>query len=265
MIVGGVVVFTVPCKQNKELKKVVDAIQKNKELNTLLRCANVTAIDRMKYSDHGPVHVKIVANIALEMLRMLVKAGVTPSVVKNYDLTVEDAEVIVVLASLLHDIGMSIHRRNHELFSVIVSQKLLDDLLKSYPIEKRAIIKSEVLHAVYSHEEGIKPLTVEAGIVTIADALDMSEGRARIPFDAGKVDIHSVSALAIREVYLEKGKDKPIQIRIEMNNSAGIFQIDNLLKARIEESGLKEYVTVIAEVKGKEKRIIKKFELYGGE
>jgi len=251
-------VFSVPCKQNKKLKKVLNAVRRNKELNTLLKCANVTAIDRLRYSDHGPVHVKIVANVALEMLRMLVKSNVKPSVVRDYGLDVYDAEVVVVLGSLLHDIGMSIHRVNHEFLSVVVSQELLDDILKSYPKDKRAIIKSEVLHAVFSHEEGIRPLTVEGGIVTIADALDMSEGRARIPFDAGKVDIHSVSALAIKGVHLEKGKDKPIQIRIEMSNSAGIFQIDNLLKPRVEESGLKDYITVMAEIKGKEKSIIKK-------
>ncbi|MCD4740839.1 HD domain-containing protein [archaeon] len=253
--------FTVPCKQNEKLKNVVKAVQKNKQLNTLLRCANITAIDRMGYSDHGPVHVKIVANMALEMLRTLVKSGVTPSIVKDHKLDNDDAEVVVVLGALLHDIGMVVHRKNHDMNSAMITFNIIDELLPGYDEEKRTIIKVEVVHCVFCHEDEIQPLTVEAGIVTIADALDMSEGRARIPFDAGVVDIHSVSALAIKNVNIEKGKKKPVHIRIEMSNSAGIFQIDNLLKPRVLTSGLREYIDVSAEVSGQEKSIIQKIKL----
>lgn len=253
--------FTVPCQKNEKLEKVVKAVQTDVELNTLLQCANVTAINRLQYSDHGPVHVKIVANVALELLRRLVKEGLTPNVVKDHGLDGQDAEVIVVLGSLLHDIGMVVHRVDHDKNSAMIAFNVLDNVLGSYDKKTATIIKAEVLHCVFSHEEEIRPLTVEAGIVTIADALDMSEGRARIPFDAGKVDIHSVSALAISQVNIEKGKKKPVHIRVEMTNSAGIFQIDNLLKPRIDFSGLKDYIDVIAEVTGKEKNIVQKIEL----
>ena len=47
-----------------------------------------------------------------------------------------------------------------------------------------------------------------------------------------------------------------------MSNSAGIFQIDELLKARIVGSGLEKYVHVEAEIVGeKERKIIEKFEI----
>ena len=37
------------------------------------------AIERMGYTDHGPTHVKIVANLALKLLRILVeKKLITP-------------------------------------------------------------------------------------------------------------------------------------------------------------------------------------------
>jgi metal-dependent HD superfamily phosphatase/phosphodiesterase len=114
-----------------------------------------------------------------------------------------------------------------------------------------------------SHEDPRKPLTVEAGIVRVADALDMEKGRARIPFQAGKVDIHSVSALSIEKVDIREGDKKPVTIEITMSNSAGIFQIDELLKPRIENSGLRDYIHVIAEIaEEKETKILEKFEIF---
>jgi metal-dependent HD superfamily phosphatase/phosphodiesterase len=104
------------------------------------------------------------------------------------------------------------------------------------------------------------PLTIEAGTVCIADALDMKEGRARIPFTIGKVDIHAVSAMAIDDVEISSG-EKPIEIKIKMSNSAGIFQIDNLLKPKLKSSGLTEYVKISAEISGEEKKILESFEL----
>ena len=84
-------VFSVPFRDNIKLKRVVDAVREDKELQTLWKCANVMAIDRMGYTDHGPTHIKIVANSALQILRILVKRGVTPSIVKDYKMKVEDA------------------------------------------------------------------------------------------------------------------------------------------------------------------------------
>ena len=256
-------VFSVPFRDNEKLKKIVEAVKEDVELQTLWRCANVMAIDRMGYTDHGPTHVKIVANSALQLLRILVKRGITPSIVKNYSMKNEDAEVVVVLGSIFHDLGMTVIRRRHELFGAMLAWKFLNKLLRPiYSEEERTIIESEVLHAIVSHERPNKPLTIEAGIVGVADALDMEEGRARIPFEAGKVDIHAVSALSIQHVEIQEGREKPVTIKITMSNSAGVFQIDGLLKPRIENSGLQDYIHVIAEITGeKEKKIIEKFEI----
>jgi hypothetical protein len=254
--------FNIPLHGNLRLRHVVGEVVKDEKLNTLWKCSNVMAIDRMGYSDHGPTHAKIVANLALKLLRILVKNGISPSIVKNYGLTNEDAEVVVVLGSLLHDLGMVVTRDRHEVYGALLAKDLLDEYLQSiYSQEERTVISSEVLHAIVCHEDPNKPLTVEAGIVRIADALDMEKGRARIPFQAGKVDIHSVSALSIEEVTIQEGGKKPVTVRITMSNSAGVFQIDELLKPRIENSGLQEYFNVVAEVLGeKETKIIEKFE-----
>jgi metal-dependent HD superfamily phosphatase/phosphodiesterase len=170
---------------------------------------------------------------------------------------------VVVLGSIFHDLGMVVIRQDHEKYSVLLALEFIERCLVSiYSEEERAIISSEVMHAIVAHEEPNNPLTVEAGIVSIADALDMEAGRARIPFEAGKIDIHAVSALSIAKVEIIEGGKKPITIKITMSNSAGVFQIDELLKPRIENSGLQEYFHVIAEITGEEERkIIDKFEI----
>ncbi len=265
-------VFNIPYRSNPKLKAVMEKVKDDKKLKTYWKCANVMAIERMGYTDHGPTHVKIVANLSLKLLRILVeKKLITPSIVENYSLTNDDAEVVVVLGSIFHDLGMIVQRREHEKYSAFLALEFFDKFLTpTYSEEEKAIITSEVLHAIVTHEEPpsneptCKILTKEAGIVGIADALDMEAGRARIPFQSGKVDIHAVSALSIEKVDIEvaEGGGKPINIKIKMSNSAGVFQIDELLKPRIVNSGLEQFFHVIAEITGeKEARIIEKFEI----
>jgi metal-dependent HD superfamily phosphatase/phosphodiesterase len=256
-------VFNIPFRNNAKLKHVIDEVKKDVRLQTFWKCANVMAIDRMGYTDHGPTHVKIVANSALKILRILTKRNVVPSIVKQYGMKDEDAEVVVVLGSIFHDLGMTVTRDRHEVFGATLAPSFVEKFLQSiYSVEERTIICSEVLHIIVCHEDPNKPLTVEAGIVRVADALDMEKGRARIPFQSGKVDIHSVSALSIEKVDIQEGKEKPVTIMIMMSNSAGVFQIDELLKPRIENSGLQNYIHVVAEITSeKERKIIEKFEI----
>jgi metal-dependent HD superfamily phosphatase/phosphodiesterase len=256
-------VFNIPCRGNAKLEHIVEKVKNDLKLQTFWKCSNVMAIDRLGYTDHGPTHVKIVANSALKLLRILVGKKILPSIVEHYGMSNEDAEVVVVLASIFHDLGMIITRNGHEQYSAMLALDFVEKYLQPiYSEEERVIICSEVLHAIVSHEPLNKPLTIEAGIVRVADALDMEQGRARIPFEAGKVDIHAVSALSIKKVEIEESEKKPIAIKITMSNSAGIFQIDELLKNRIENSGLQKYIHVAAEITGKkEKRIIRKFEI----
>jgi metal-dependent HD superfamily phosphatase/phosphodiesterase len=256
-------VFNIPFRNNAKLRRVMDEVKADVKLHSYWKCSNVMAIDRMGYTDHGPTHVKIVANLALKLLRILVDKQVTPSIVKNYGMSNEDAEVVVVLGSIFHDLGMVVTRTDHEKYSVLLALGFIERCLKPvYSEEERAVMCSEVLHAIVAHEQPNKPLTVEAGIVTIADALDMEAGRARIPFKAGKIDIHAVSALSIEKIEIIENGKKPVTIKITMSNSAGVFQIDELLKPRIESSGLQEYLHVVAEITGeKESKIIDKFEI----
>lgn len=259
---GDDMVLNIPFENNEKLKQIVDVIKRSDEIQQYWDCSNVIAVNRMRINDHGKVHAAIVSNIALRLLRLLVDSGLTPGIVKDHGMTNKDAEVVVVLAGLLHDIGHGIHRSHHADFSIVLASDILDKLLKDFYKEKeRIIVKTEVLHAIICHHVDYKPLTLEASCVRLADALDAKEGRARIPFEMGKVSIHSVSAMAIKDIKINKGKDVPVSIEIIMRNSAGIFQVDELIKAKLKDSGLEPYIEIIARIEGEEENIVREFRL----
>lgn len=253
--------INIPTKHNKKLEQIVERINADAELHQMWKCANINAVDRSGINDHGEVHIRIVANIALKMLRLLIEGGIRPSVVENYGLTNDDAEVVVVLGECLHDVGIAIHRENHEQLSLVFAAPKLKELLDGvYGVEERVIITSEVLHTIVAHHWDAPCLTIEAGVVKVADALDMTQGRSRIPFEAGKVNIHSVSAAAIDSLTLKKGEVKPISIEINMSNSAGIYQIDELLKRKLRNSSIADYVEIEAKIEAEvEKRLVKMY------
>jgi len=247
--------INLPARRNRKLARLMDAVNRDRSLHALWRCSNVNAVDRMGMSDHGAVHVQIVANIALRLLRLLGSSGLTPNVVTDHGLEGGDAELIVVLGGLLHDIGMSIHRDDHERFSLMLAAPKLRELLAGlYEEPYLTVVVSETLHAIITHRSDGRPKTLEAGVVRVADALDMAKGRSRIPFEAGQVNIHSVSAAAIDKVVISRGENKPIRIDVQMGNSAGIFQLDELLKEKLHGSGLEPYVEVAAEIEGEAER-----------
>jgi metal-dependent HD superfamily phosphatase/phosphodiesterase len=239
----------VPDRGHQKLRKVIERVNADDQLKGWWHVANVNAVVRMEINDHSWVHIQIVTNIALKLLRQLTKHGIEPAVVTDYGMDREDAEVVVVLTALTHCVGMSVHRHGHEDFSLFLAEPKLRELLEGiYDEPDRTVIVSEVLQGIISHRADGEPLTLEAGILRVADALDMEQGRSRIPFERGHVGIHSLSAAAIEDVAIGDGEDKPIRIEIAMNNSAGIYQVDGLLKAKLRGSGLEPYVEVLAHI-----------------
>jgi metal-dependent HD superfamily phosphatase/phosphodiesterase len=247
----------VSTKGNQQLRTLLEAINADQELAQLWEAANNNAVRRLGMSDHGPVHIQIVANACVKILRLLIEAGVQPGVVHDHGLTAHDAEVVVVTAACLHDIGMAVHRDNHESYSLILGYPKARQLLGHlYQEPILTTVVCEALHAVIAHRWDVKPLTIEAGVLKVADALDMTQGRTRIPFEAGEVNIHSVSAQAVESVKIEKGTEHPVRIDITLNNSAGIFQVDELLKRKLANSTLAPYVEVVAQLETEHERRI---------
>nr|AHM02023.1 metal dependent phosphohydrolase [uncultured miscellaneous Crenarchaeota group] len=235
-----------------KVEQMFRLLESDLEVQSTLRMSNVMAVERLKYNDHGPVHSKIASGSALEIFEHLTQE-VTPTTVKNKICSLEDAKVIVLCGSYLHDLGNSIHRIDHHIHGCIIANPILDRLLKKVYPEDAALalrLKSEILHSIFSHEEEVGCLSVEAGAAKVADGTDMARGRARIPYRTGKVDIHSLSALSITKVEIEKGKNKPVQILVSMDNPAGVFQIEEVLERKLKTSGIQDLVDVIALERG---------------
>jgi uncharacterized protein len=251
-----------PTRGNRKLESFLEAVNADERVRAWWYMAQINS-ERLGMSDHSWVHVQVVLNIALRLLRLLTKSDIEPAMVTEHGMKARDAEVVVAGGALLHDVGMSIHRADHEAYSLFLVQDELQSLLAEvYKEPERTVVISEILHAIIGHRRRGEPYTLEAGVVRVADALDMAEGRSRIPVEDGQYGIHALSAAAIDEVRIESGEDRAVRIEIEMNNSAGIFQVDDLLSTKLRGTPLEGKVEVIAHVKGEtEKRLLPEFRL----
>src|SRR5215212_10990647 len=182
---------------NRRLESFLEAVNSNQRVRAWWYMAQIQS-ERLGMSDHSWVHVQVVLNISVRLLRLLVKGGIEPAMVTDHGMRDRDAEVVVAGGALLHDVGMSIHRSDHEAYSLFMVQERLHQLLaECYEEPEQTVVIAEILHAIIGHRRRGEPYTVEAGVVRVADALDMAHGRSRLPVDAGKVGIHAISAAAI--------------------------------------------------------------------
>lgn len=237
--------FTVPAKHNPRLQQVVDKINGDEELRQMWRCANVNAVERLSLSDHGEVHNRIVANASLRMLRLLRDAGYPASVTVNYRMLPEEAEVVVVLAAALHDLGITVHYDNHTAFSLPLARLKAKELLAGlYGVRDQTILIGEVLHAIASHHGQTRCLTLEAGILKLADALDMTAGRVR-PTSGGPTVTASDSPVS--EVLIKKGVDKPVRVELRLGRPAEDQHLEEAVILRLQGSPLFALVEVTTE------------------
>src|SRR5215203_5415106 len=251
-----------PTRGNRRLERFLEAVNTNQRVRAWWYMAQLTS-ERLGMSDHSWVHVQVVLNIALRLLRLLVKGGIEPAMVSDHGMRDRDAEVVVAGGALLHDLGMSIHRADHEAYSLFLAEECLPTLLEEcYDEPERTVVTAEILHAIIGHRRRGNPYTLEGGVVRVADALDMAQGRTRLPLDLGHEGIHSISAAAVDEVRISAGEERPVRIEIQLNNSAGIFQVDDLLATKIRGTPLDGRIEVIAKVEGEtEKRLLSGFRL----
>ncbi|HSD81381.1 MAG TPA: HD domain-containing protein [Solirubrobacteraceae bacterium] len=252
----------VPTRGNRRLGQLVEAVNGDDQLKAWWHVAGVNA-NRLAMSDHSWVHIQIVTNLALRIARLLFRRGVVPGVVADHGMEERDAEVVIAAATLFHDTGMSIHRTDHEAYSLFLTADKLGSLLTGvYDEPERSVVVAEAMHAVISHRSRGAPFTMEGAIVRVADALDMAKGRSRVPWEAGHQNIHALSNYAIDEVRISAGEDKAVRVEIEMTNSAGLFQVDEGLGTKLRGTPLEQHFEVVARIEGEhERRLLEAFRL----
>ncbi|MES3517321.1 MAG: HD domain-containing protein [Natronomonas sp.] len=248
---------------DERLNAVLDRITTDEEITAYLEAQNVNPVDRMGYNDHGTKHIEIVRDRALTLYELLKSGGVSFNA-PEHGLSEADEPVVVALAATLHDIGHVVHRDDHSYYSIPLAADVLDRLLSELPwydIAERVQLKGEVLHAILCHHAAEKPLTNEAGIVRVADGLDMERGRSRRPYEKGGRGINTLSSRAIRAVRLTAGTDAPVSVEIEMTSAVGVYQVDELLKSKLEHSRIERYIDIVAVSSNDDDELVDRIEL----
>lgn len=244
------------------------------EIAEIQNYANHVSIVRLGYNDHGPVHMRTVARNCIKMMKILHEAKIETSLEKEKIGTFTDSLTAVLLASFMHDLGMTVGRQDHELYSVTIALPIIDRILKQVlkdDLQRRIVIRSVAMEGIVGHMGTHKIHSLEAGMILIGDGCDMTKGRARIPialFNGAKVgDIHKYSANSIEKVKIFNGLEsdraqelkseanseiKPICIEVEMSSEVGFFQIEEVLIQKINSSPVRPYISLYAGITGQE-------------
>ena len=237
--------------------KVVQLLIDDAEVQAIQDYANTVSIVRLGFNDHGPVHMRTVCRNALKMLKIFYQAKIQTSLEKEQSGTFADSVTAVILASFFHDFGMTVGRQDHELYSAIIGQPIINSILKKVlpeekDLKRRVTIYAMAMEGIIGHMGTRKIHSVEAGIILVADGCDMTKGRARIPMEINTKpsvgDIHKYSANSIEKVKLLAGEEKPIKIEVHMSAVAGFFQIEEVLLQKISCSPIKDFIELYAGV-----------------
>jgi len=236
---------------NSKALEMYQCLKNSPKVQSFLRTANRMAVSRLGYTDHGPVHAEVATWNAIKIFNIL-DDTFRPNVVAEGIGDTDDARLIVLASTYLHDIGMTVHREEHYQASLQLAVPILEPQLEAMytDLSLATDIMSFIMHGIYSHDDDTQCLTLEAGITKLGDGSDLTKGRTIVPYHKGKVDIHSVSALAINNVILEKGKKKPLRITVAMDNPAGVFQVQAVLEKKIRTSGLRDHIAIYVLVNG---------------
>ncbi len=229
----------------------------DEEIQYLQDYANTVSIKRLQYNDHGPVHMRKVVFNSLMLTALLNQAGIKFNIEKEEIGTFEDTKIAVLIASFLHDIGMTIGRENHEQMGAMLAIRIIERLLNNLYREnkkKKVILRSIITEGIIGHMGTQKIHSLEAGTILVADGCDMEQGRARIPMMIGTEskagDIHKYSSSAVKSVKIDKGGKRPVRITVNMTESVGFFQVEEVLLSKINSSPIKSYIELYAGVIG---------------
>jgi hypothetical protein len=242
-------------KKYKKCLNLIKILDKDKEVSGLLEQANKVMVVRMGFNDHGKVHSKIVASNTLKIYSILEKKNIFGNIILEEIGNAEDVRMALLLGAYLHDAGNSVSRDDHEILGVILAKDIIARILKradpSADMGKIARMRSIIIEEILCHLGKYRSTCLESKIVATADGTDITEGRARIPYKLSKPDIHKLSALAIENVTIAEGQEKPVRIIVDMNDTTGIFQVEEQLLQKIEDVDFRDYVEIVAKIKGR--------------
>jgi len=236
---------------HRKARETLATLSQDIEVANLLEQANIVSIARMGYNDHGKVHAKIVAMNAIKIYNLFNNTDTPANIVRERVGDNEDVIVSLLIGAYLHDIGISVSRDSHDMLGVILGKGILVRILPlvTEDKEKTERMTPIILEEILCHLGHYRATSLEAKIVATSDGTDMTKGRARIPAKTSKPDIHQFSALAVEQVEINRGQKKPIRINIEMNDTAGVFQIEHQLIQKITDVGFEDHVEIVGTIK----------------
>lgn len=216
------------------------------QITRLWNMSRYITTHKMGMNDHGKTHALVATASAIRILTLLCESDITPDIVSSEGGDLDDAYVVVLVSSLCHDLGNAVHRFHHISHSLLLMQPILDHLLPVLydDLEKSMLIRTFIYSAVYTHHGDPKPITIEASIVSVGDASDMTKGRALHIHDKKDVTMHALSALSIDQVIIKKGRTKPVEIQIIMSKTAGMYQIQEIMTPKIMAGCISQYIEV---------------------
>lgn len=236
------------------LIKNISFLLSNDEINLAQDFANQVSIRRIRMNDHGRVHMRKVAFYAIQIASILHNKNILMNSEEEGWGDFDTSLFGIVYSALIHDIGMAVGRERHEFFSLSLCHDLIIKTLDHIYGENHSILKtglrSLIIESVAGHMGNQKIYSTEAGILMVADGCDLEFGRAKPPAKYNYLprvgDIHQFSAKTITKVEIIEGNEKPIVINIHMNESAGLFQVEEVLLYKINLSPVKEYIELNA-------------------
>ena len=223
-------------------EKIFQRFESDHRIMELQFLANNFTVNRLGYNDHSRVHAYVVTRNALKIAEVLRRKGIKFNIVKEGLGDYQDVITVISVASFIHDIGNSIHRSRHGMLGAILASPILDDHLSQE--NKYMLLKTAIMEAIYAHNDD-EAISIEASVVKVADGTDMTEGRARLPYEKGVFDIHSISALSINDVEITDGQVRPLRIVVEAEHTAALFQVEMVLGQKIKSSALRGNVEVL--------------------
>jgi len=94
---------------NSKALEMYQYLKNSPKVQSYLRTANRMAVSRLGYTDHGPVHAEVATWNAIKIFNIL-DDTFRPNVVAEGIGDTDDARLIVLASTYLHDIGMTVHR-----------------------------------------------------------------------------------------------------------------------------------------------------------